>query len=151
MQEIERKFLVKNDDYKLEAEQVHHIIQVYLNRDPARTVRVRINDAAGFITVKGASDKTGTTRFEWEKEIPVEEARELIKIAEPGIIEKVRYIIPAGNGLKWEVDEFLGNNEGLVLAGIELPAEDTPFDKPAWLDAEVTGNPQYYNAVLSRN
>jgi len=150
MQEIERKFLVINDDYKLEAERVHHIIQAYLNRHPARTVRIRINDAAGFITVKGASNQSGMSRFEWEKEIPVEEARELITLAEPGVIEKVRYVIPAGNGLKWEVDEFLGDNEGLVLAEIELPAENTGFKKPAWLGEEVTGNPAYYNSALSK-
>jgi len=150
MKETERKFLVKNDDYKLQAERFHHIVQAYLNRHPARTVRVRINDAAGFITVKGASNESGMSRFEWEKEIPVEEARELIKLAEPGVIEKVRYVIPAGNGLKWEVDEFLGDNEGLVLAEIELSDENAIFEKPDWLGKEVTGNPRYYNSVLSR-
>jgi len=150
MKETERKFLVKNDDYKLEAERVHHIVQAYLNRDPNRTVRIRINDATGYITVKGPSDATGMTRFEWEKEIPVEEARELIKLAEPGVIEKVRYIVPASNGLKWEVDEFLGNHEGLVLAEIELPSKDTDFEKPSWVAEEVTGKAEYYNASLSK-
>ncbi len=150
MKETERKFLVKNDDYKLEAERVHHIVQAYLNRDPNRTVRIRINDATGYITVKGPSDATGMTRFEWEKEIPVEEARELIKLAEPGVIEKVRYIVPASNGLKWEVDEFLGNHEGLVLAEIELPSKDTDFEKPSWVGEEVTGKAEYYNASLSK-
>jgi len=149
MKEIERKFLVKNDDYKLEAERVHHIVQAYLNRHPARTVRVRINDARGFITIKGASDQSGMSRFEWEKEIPVEEARELIQLAEPGVIEKVRYVIPAGNGLKWEVDEFLGDHEGLVLAEIELPDENAEFKKPDWLGEEVTGKKEYYNSSLS--
>jgi len=150
MKETERKFLVKNDDYKLEADRVHHIVQAYLNRDPNRTVRIRINDATGYITVKGPSDATGMTRFEWEKEIPVEEARELIKLAEPGVIEKVRYIVPASNGLKWEVDEFLGNHEGLVLAEIELPSKDTDFEKPSWVAEEVTGKAEYYNASLSK-
>ncbi len=150
MKETERKFLVKNDEYKLQAERVHHIVQAYLNRNPNRTVRIRINDAVGFITVKGASNTSGMSRFEWEKEIPIEEARELIKLAEPGIIEKVRYVIPSENGLRWEVDEFLGENEGLVLAEIELPDEKTTFEKPDWLGEEVTGNPKYYNANLSK-
>ncbi len=150
MKETEKKFLVKNDEYKLQAERVHHIVQAYLNRNPNRTVRIRINDAVGFITVKGASNTSGMSRFEWEKEIPIEEARELIKLAEPGIIEKVRYVIPSENGLRWEVDEFLGENEGLVLAEIELPDEKTTFEKPDWLGEEVTGNPKYYNANLSK-
>ena len=150
MQEIERKFLVKNDEYKLEAARVHHIVQGYLNRDPQRTVRVRIKDGSAFLTIKGASNQTGTTRFEWEKEIPVDEARALLQLAEPGIIEKVRYDIPVNDNLFFEVDEFLDENEGLTLAEIELPNEHTSFDKPAWLGEEVTGNPAYYNSQLSR-
>ncbi len=150
MQEIERKFLVKNEDYKLEAAQVHHIVQAYLNRDPQRTVRIRIKNGQAFLTVKGASNNSGTTRFEWETEIPLEDARKLLELAEPGIIEKVRYIVPAGENLFYEVDEFLGDHKGLVLAEIELPAENTPFEKPAWLGEEVTGNQAYYNAQLSK-
>ncbi len=150
MQEIERKFLVKNDDYKLEAGSLHHIVQAYLNRDPNRTVRIRIKDADAFLTIKGATNQSGMTRFEWEKEIPVEEARALLQLAEPGVIEKVRYIIPAANGLQWEVDEFLGDHAGLVLAEIELPDEKTPFEKPAWLGKEVTGQKEYYNSYLSK-
>ena len=150
MQEIERKFLVKNDDYKLEAQQVHHIVQAYLNRDPQRTVRIRIKNAQAFLTIKGASNDTGMTRFEWEKEIPLEEAQALLELAEPGVIEKVRYVVPAGDNLYFEVDEFLGDNEGLVLAEIELPDENTSFKKPDWLGEEVTGNPAYYNAQLSK-
>jgi len=149
MQEIERKFLVKNDDYKLEAGRLHHIVQAYLNRDPNRTVRVRIKDANAYLTIKGATNNTGTTRYEWEKEIPVAEAKDLLQLAEPGIIEKVRYIIPVANGLQWEVDEFLGENAGLVIAEIELPDENTPFEKPEWLGKEVTGQKEYYNSYLS--
>ncbi len=149
MQEIERKFLVKDDSYKLEASRFHHIIQAYISRDKARTVRVRIRDAQGFLTIKGASNASGTTRFEWEKEIALEEAQQLIDIALPGVIEKVRYIIPAENTLFWEVDEFLDENEGLILAEIELPTENTSFNKPNWLGDEVTGQAQYYNSALS--
>ncbi len=150
MQEIERKFLVKNEDYKLDASEVHHIIQAYLNRDPERTVRIRIDNGKAYITIKGKSDSTGTTRFEWEKEIPLEEAEKLIEIAEEGIIEKVRYIIPVENKLKFEVDEFLGDHQGLVLAEIELPSKDLPFQKPDWLGEEVTGKKEYYNSFLSK-
>ncbi len=150
MQEIERKFLVKNDDYKLEAVQVYHIVQAYLNRDPQRTVRIRIKNGQAFLTIKGASNDTGTTRFEWETEIPLDDAKALLDLAEPGIIEKVRYIVPAGDNLFFEIDEFLGDNEGLVLAEIELPDENTFFNKPVWLGEEVTGNPAYYNAQLSK-
>jgi adenylate cyclase len=149
MQEIERKFLVRNDSFKLEASRFHHIIQAYLSRDKARTVRVRIKDASGFITIKGNSNASGTTRFEWEKEILLNDAQSLIDIALPGVVEKVRYIIPTENDLFWEVDEFLGENEGLLLAEIELPSENTTFAKPDWLGDEVTGQPEYYNAALS--
>jgi adenylate cyclase len=149
MQEIERKFLVRDDSFKLEASRFHHIIQAYLSRDKARTVRVRIKDASGFITIKGNSNASGTTRFEWEKEILLNDAQSLIDIALPGVVEKVRYIIPTENDLFWEVDEFLGENEGLLLAEIELPSENTTFAKPDWLGDEVTGQPEYYNAALS--
>ena len=148
MKETERKFLVKNEDYKLDTERILHIVQGYLNRDPQRTVRVRIQNGAGFLTIKGASDKTGTTRFEWEKEIPLEEAQALLELAEPGIIEKVRYVIPAGNNLFFEVDEFLGDQTGLTLAEIELPDPQTTFNKPDWLGKEVTGQKAYYNSQM---
>ena len=150
MQEIERKFLVTNDDYKLEAERVHHIIQGYLSRDPSRTVRIRILDDKAYINIKGPSDSTGISRFEWEKEISVDDACQLIQLALPGTIEKVRYIVPINNELKWEVDEFLGENEGLVLAEIDLPDPNTSFQKPNWLGKEVTGKPEYYNAHISK-
>ncbi len=149
MQEIERKFLVKNEDYKLEAVRVHHIIQGYLNRDPKRTVRIRIIDGKAFLTIKGQSNNNGTARFEWETEIPAEDAQALLQLAEPGIIEKVRYDIPVNDKLFFEVDEFLGENEGLTIAEIELPDEHTSFEKPGWLGEEVTGNPAYYNSQIS--
>ena len=149
MKEIERKFLVKSDAYKLQASKYHHIVQAYLSKDPSRSVRIRIKDAMAYITIKGASSASGMSRFEWEKEIPVEEARELMKLALPGRIEKVRYIIPADGDLFFEVDEFLGNHVGLVLAEIELPDEKTNFFKPDWLGDEVTGQKEYYNSYLS--
>ncbi len=148
MKEIERKFLVINDDYKLEASHLNHIIQGYLNRNPERTVRIRIQNGKGFITIKGKSSLDGTTRFEWEKQIPEEEARKLLELAEPGIIEKVRYVVPIDNNMYFEVDEFLGDHEGLVLAEIELPNPDTVFFKPDWLGREVTGENQYYNSNM---
>lgn len=150
MQEIERKFLVKNEDYKLDASEIHHIIQGYLNRDPKRTIRIRLDNSQAFLTIKGESNSSGTTRFEWEKEIPLEEAKALLNLAEPGFIEKVRYIIPIDNNLYFEVDEFLGENEGLSIAEIELPDEKTSFVKPEWLGKEVTGKKEYYNSQLSK-
>ncbi len=151
MKEIERKFLVKNEDYKLEASEIHHIIQGYLNRDPLRTVRIRIDNGLGYLTIKGKSNETGTTRFEWEKEISLNEAQALMDLTEEGRIEKVRYIIPIDYNLKFEVDEFMGEHEGLILAEIELPDENYPFEKPSWLGEEVTGKKEYYNSYLSQN
>jgi adenylate cyclase len=150
MQEIERKFLVNNEDYKLDASEIHHIIQGYLNRDPKRSVRIRIDNAKAYLTIKGETNQTGISRFEWEKEIPLEEAKELMKLVEPGIIEKVRYVIPIENGLSFEVDEFLGEHQGLTIAEIELPDENFDFLKPAWLGEEVTGQKKYYNSFLSK-
>lgn len=149
-QEIERKFLVEGD-FKREAINNIRIIQGYLSSTPERSVRIRIAGEKGFLTVKGAGNANGTSRLEWETEIPVADARELIVICEPGVIDKTRFIIPAGNGMEWEVDEFHGDNEGLIIAEIELPAEDEKFDEPAWLGKEVTGDPRYYNSMLSRN
>ena len=148
MQEIERKFLVKNEDFKLNADKILHIVQAYLNRDSQRTVRIRIQNNTGFITIKGKSNNSGTTRFEWEKEIPVDEAQQLLELAEPGMIEKVRYIIPLENGLQFEVDEFLGEQAGLIVAEIELPDENTNFPHPDWLGKEVTGQKEFYNSNM---
>ena len=147
--EIERKFLVAGD-FKPFANKATRIIQGYLSSVPERTVRVRIKDDKGFLTVKGRSSKSGTTRFEWEKEIPVGEAQELIAICESGVIDKTRYIVEAGRHI-YEIDEFHGDNQGLIVAEIELASEDETFAKPQWLGKEVTGDTRYYNSMLMKN
>lgn len=150
-QEIERKFLVAGD-YKSEAYASVRITQGYLSRVPDRVVRVRIKGDKGFITIKGMTNDTGLSRFEWEKEIPLIEAQALMKMAEPGVIDKTRHLIKNTDGRHiWEVDEFHGENEGLVMAEIELENENDPFDKPSWLGKEVTGDDRYYNASLAKN
>ncbi len=149
-QEIEKKFLVNGDGYKAEATKAVRITQGYLSSVPERTVRVRIKGDKGYITIKGIGSQSGASRFEWEKEIPVEDVRELLKLCEPGIIDKTRYIIPKGNH-NFEVDEFYGDNEGLVVAEVELGAEDESFERPSWLSAEVTGDERYYNSMLMKN
>lgn len=148
-QEIERKFLVKGD-FKAEAFQATRITQGYLSSVPERTVRIRVKGDQGFITIKGKGNASGVSRYEWEKEIPAEEARELLQLCEPGVIDKTRYLIRHNSHL-FEVDEFHGDNAGLVVAEIELKAEDENFTRPDWLGEEVTGNPRYYNAMLSRD
>lgn len=145
--EIERKFLVTGDFGAFVTES-HHIAQGYLNTDPCRTVRVRVLDDKGFITVKSRND--GCVRNEWEYEIPVADAMEMLAICSCGL-EKTRNIIPAGDGLVWEVDVFGGRHKGLIVAEIELPAADTPFVRPEWLGEEVTGDPAYYNSTLSKS
>lgn len=147
--EIERKFLVQGNFKKL-ATKSYKIAQGFLSTVPERTVRVRIIEDKGFITIKGLGNKSGTTRFEWEKEISMNDAESLLKICEPTIIEKIRYIIPEKNGLQFEVDQFLGENEGLIIAEIELPNEAFKFIKPNWLGDEVTGEIKYYNSVLAK-
>ncbi len=149
MIEIERKFLVKNLDFKKEAKEVHHIIQGFLNTHPQRTVRVRIKDTTATLTVKGISNGTGISRFEWETVISKEDAAKLLEICEPGKIEKERYIIPVKNHT-FEVDVFLGENQGLIIAEIELSSENESFVKPNWLGNEVTGDKKYYNSFLSK-
>jgi CYTH domain-containing protein len=149
MIEIERKFLVKSFDFKEEAYKSTRIIQGFLNTNKERTVRIRIKDNQGFITVKGQSTKDGLSRFEWEKEISKEEAKALLKLCEPGVIDKIRYEIKKGIHI-FEVDEFFGNNEGLVIAEIELKTENEVFEKPDWLGKEVTGNIKYYNSQISK-
>lgn len=148
--EIERKFLVKSD-FKKYSRSSFKLKQGYLSSVPERTVRIRIKGDQGYITIKGKSNASGISRFEWEKEISIEEAKALLKLCEPGSIDKIRYIIPANNGLFFEVDEFLNQNEGLIMAEIELPSENTLFDKPDWLGEEVSGNIKYYNSYLSKN
>ncbi len=149
LQEIERKFTVKGD-FKSLATKSTHITQGYLSSVPERTVRIRINDDKGFITIKGITNEEGTSRFEWETEIPVTEAQALLKICEPGVIDKTRYLVPAGKHT-YEIDEFYGDNEGLIVAEIELDSADEPFDKPEWLDEEITGDAKYYNSILSKH
>jgi len=147
--EIERKFLVRGD-YKQFAREQTRIIQGYLSSATERTVRIRIKGDQGYISVKGPGNKTGMSRYEWEKEIPVNEARELLQLCEPGIIDKTRYHIMNGNHL-FEVDEFYGDNEGLVVAEIELTDENEQFEKPDWIGKEVTGNNRYYNSMLTKS
>ncbi|WP_348669269.1 CYTH domain-containing protein [uncultured Polaribacter sp.] len=147
--EIERKFLVKNLNYKSESFEKKCIKQGYLNSNKNRTVRIRVSDDTGFITIKGKSNKNGTSRFEWEKEISATEAEELLLLCEPTIIEKTRYLIKVGYHT-FEVDEFAGDNSGLVVAEIELNTEDEVFEKPDWLSKEVTGDLKYYNSSISK-
>lgn len=149
MIEIERKFLVRSEDFKNESNRSTRIVQGFLNTDPLRTVRIRIKGDSGFLTVKGIGNDLGTTRFEWETGISIEEAEALLELAEPGCIEKIRYEVPKGNHL-FEIDEFLGENQGLVVAEIELQNEDEPFERPIWLGKEVTGDKKYYNSQLSK-
>lgn len=149
-QETEKKFLVIASDFKNEAQKHTRITQGYLSSVPERTVRVRVKGELGFITVKGIGNDSGASRYEWEKEIPVAEAKELLKICEPGIIDKTRYEVKSGDHT-FEVDEFYGENEGLVVAEIELKNEHDHFIKPAWLGTEVTGDVKYYNAMLMKH
>ncbi|MEJ2596578.1 MAG: CYTH domain-containing protein [bacterium] len=148
--EIERKFLVEGD-FQPHVTESERIVQGYLSSVPERNVRVRIKGGKGFITVKGIGNQSGTSRFEWEKEIALEEAEKLLAICEPGVIEKTRYIVPEKSGLNFEVDVFEGENQGLVVAEIELPDESHTFHRPDWLGQEVTGQVKYYNSSLKKN
>ena len=147
--EIERKFLVKGE-FKNLASKETRIVQGYLSSVPERTVRVRIKGDKGFITIKGIGSASGATRYEWEKEIPTSEVEELLKICEPGVIDKTRYLVKVDNHT-FEVDEFYGENKGLTVAEIELGSESEEFVKPEWLGEEVTGNTKYYNSMLMKN
>jgi CYTH domain-containing protein len=150
MIEIERKFLVISDAYKAEAFKKTRIIQGFLNTNPERTVRVRLKENQGILTVKGISSNDGLTRFEWEKDISKPEAEALLELCEKGIIDKIRYEVKVENHI-FEIDEFFGDNKGLVVAEIELKTEDEIFSKPKWLGVEVTGDSKYYNSQLSKN
>ena len=142
-QEIEKKFLVKGD-FKADAFKATRITQGYLSSVPERTVRIRVKGDKGFITIKGIGNASGAARFEWEKEIPVEDVKALL--------DKTRYLVKNTDGVHtWEVDEFYGDNEGLTVAEVELADENEPFDKPAWLGEEVTGDPKYFNSMLMKN
>jgi adenylate cyclase len=145
--EIEKKFLVTSDSFKKAASKKIRIKQGYLSSVPERTVRIRIKGKSGFITIKGIGNDSGASRYEWEKEIPLTEAEDLLKISEPGVIDKTRYEVKVGNHT-FEVDEFYGENQGLVIAEIELVNEDDHFEIPAWLGTEVTGDVKYYNTML---
>lgn len=148
-QEIERKFLVKGD-YKAQAYSHSRITQGYISSAHGRTVRVRIRGEQAYLTIKGASNESGTSRYEWEKEISLKEAEELMKLCEPGIIDKTRYLVRSGKHT-FEVDEFYGENEGLTLAEVELASEDESFEKPAFIGLEVTGDVRYYNSRLMKH
>ena len=174
--ETERKFLILSDAFKAQATESHRIKQGYIARDNGNSVRVRIKDSTGILTIKGPS-ADDISRTEWEIEIPLADAEALLKLCHGGIIDKTRYIVPEGgtlsqtpghprpgkregpaaaeggsippSGRVFEVDEFYGDNEGLVMAEIELENADDPFEKPSWLGQEVTGDRHYYNSYLS--
>jgi CYTH domain-containing protein len=146
--EIERKFLVKGDFYSLANRKVK-IVQAYLSAVPERSVRVRLKDDSAFLTIKGQANENGFSRAEFEYPIPVKDAEEIINLCE-GIIEKERYYVPSGEHI-FEVDVFHGAHEGLIIAELELQSENETFEKPDWIDREVTGNKQYYNSWLARH
>ena len=148
-QEIERKFLVTGDFGK-HVVRSSRMIQGYLCADVERSVRVRISGGQGFLTIKGAVGESGWSRYEFEQAIPQTDVEELLTLCLPGVIDKVRHWIPAGDHM-WEVDVFHGENEGLIIAEIELTSEDDVFDLPDWIGDEVTGNPKYYNAMLAKH
>jgi adenylate cyclase len=147
-QEIERKFLVKGD-FKKDTFKQTRIIQGYLSSVPERTVRVRVKGDKGFLTIKGIGNASGASRFEWEREIPLNEAESLLQLCEPGVIDKTRYLVKSGEFI-FEVDEFYGENQGLVVAEIELKNENDVFAKPEWVGEEVTGDARYYNSMLMK-
>ena len=145
--EIERKFLVSGE-FRQDSPESYRIMQGYICSDQDRTVSVRVRGDKGFLTIKGRSSADGLSRYEWEKEIPASEAVELMALCGSGVIDKTRYLVPFGRHT-YEVDVFHGANEGLVLAEIELAEEQETFEKPSWLGEEVTGDPRYYNSMLS--
>ena len=149
MIEIERKFLVLNNQFKVESFANHEIIQGYLSTNPERTVRIRIKGNDGYLTIKGSGNESGMSRYEWEKNIDYNEAKELINLCEKGVISKTRFEIKSGKHT-FEVDEFYGENQGLIIAEVELESEDEIFEKPIWLGQEVTNDERYYNAYLSQ-
>ena len=148
--EIERKFLVVGD-FKSQAVSSTHIAQGYIASGNGRTVRVRIRGDKGYLTIKGPSNKEGLARFEWEREISLDEAKALMTICEPGIVEKTRWLVPSEDGKHtWEIDVFEGDNKGLIMAEIELGSEDETFKKPDFIGKEVTGDRRFYNSHLRR-
>lgn len=149
MLEIERKFLVNSEAFKTEAFNSYTIKQGFLNTDKERTVRVRLKGDKGFITVKGKSTANGLSRFEWEKEISITDAENLLLISERGMIHKTRYEVKCGSHI-FEIDEFYDMNMGLTIAEVELNSETESFEIPEWLGIEVTGDIKYYNSQLSK-
>lgn len=147
--EIERKFLVNSNDFKKEASKSYSIKQGFLNSHEERTVRVRLKNDKGYLTIKGKSSEDGLVRFEWETEITKLEAEQLLALCEDGIIDKIRYEVNFGNHT-FEIDEFFGENDGLVIAEVELQSKNEDFNKPDWLGKEVTGDIRYYNSQLSK-
>ena len=147
--EIERKFLVVGE-FRDQAYSFSRIRQGYISSGNGKTVRVRIRDDRGYLTIKGPSDQAGLARYEFETEIALSDALDMMKLCEPGIIDKTRYLVRSGNHV-FEVDEFYGDNEGLIMAEVELHSEDEPFQKPSFIGPEVTGDRRYYNAHLRRN
>ena len=145
--EIERKFLVLDDSFKHEAFSKSHIVQGYICSERGRTVRVRIRDERAYLTIKGPSVNGGLSRYEFEQEIPLADAQQLMQLCELGIIDKTRWLVKSGKHT-FEVDEFFGDNEGLVVAEVELAYEDEPFEKPHFIGKEVTGDRRYYNSQL---
>ncbi|MCD8202217.1 MAG: CYTH domain-containing protein [Prevotella sp.] len=150
--EIERKFLVhkKDEPYKAVSYASSRICQGYICDGKYPTVRVRIRDDKGYITIKGKSNKSGLSRYEFEKEISLEEAQQLMKLCKPELIDKTRYLIRCGSHV-FEVDEFYGSNAGLVMAEVELQYEDEPYDKPDFIGEEVTGDKRFNNSSLRKN
>ncbi|MDO5074977.1 MAG: CYTH domain-containing protein [Bacteroidales bacterium] len=146
--EIERKFLVRGD-FRPHATSHSRIVQGYLCADTGRTVRVRLRDEEGFLTIKGRSKDGGLSRYEFEKNITKDEALSLLTLALPGVIDKERWLVPH-EGLTWEVDVFHGDNEGLVVAEVELSHTDQTVPLPDWVGEEVTGQRQYYNSALTQ-
>lgn len=147
--EIERKFLVTSDAFRALATKVVRIKQGYLSTNEKSTIRVRRWDDQAFLTIKSRGEAGSCAHFEWEREITPADAEALFPLAQSGLIDKTRYIVPAANGLTFEVDVFHGENEGLVLAEIELPSEDASFPRPDFLGEEVTQDRRYYNSYLS--
>ena len=147
--EIERKFLVTGD-FSRQVISAQRIVQGYICSQPGRTVRVRIRGEEGFLTIKGASDEKGLSRYEFEQKIPLADAEELLKLCEPGAIDKMRNLVPAGKHT-WEIDVFHGEMEVLILAEIELASEDEPFERPDWIGQEVSGDRRYYNSMLTKH
>ena len=149
--EIERKFLVCGE-FKSLAYQCSRIRQGYISSGNGRTVRVRIRDDKGFLTIKGPSGKAGLSRYEFETEISLADAQDLMLICEPGVIDKHRYLVKSPDGRHvFEVDEFHGDNDGLVMAEVELAGEDDPFTPLPFIGMEVTGDRRFYNSHMRKN